>query len=155
MDNFFRHFRSRRFLVVLVMVLVLAGVISAWFYATQETPERKKRITEQAIREQNVEVCKKIKAYIDRESCFALVANAKGDPDTCSIVSEFSLRDGCLSIIAFGKRDPGICERVGERARKDSCFYDLAVFKEDPTLCKNITNEAWRDQCDSKFEKEE
>jgi len=108
-------------------------------------------------------VCKKVEE--DKERCYELVANQKGDceskrldPDgrdscylnkahdmndtsLCLEIFENEQKDNCLVMIAQNLEDTSICEKVEDSLSKEFCYGMLARQLNDNSLCRHVTNE--------------
>ncbi len=92
----------------------------------------------------NTALCKKL-SRDQRTPCFAIVAEAKNDPDTC-LEAETQV-DQCLYQYAADKKDGSICAKITDVDSKDRCYNDLANNLSDAALCDKIRNVDQKDSC--------
>ncbi|MFH1224587.1 MAG: hypothetical protein V1676_02165 [Candidatus Diapherotrites archaeon] len=93
-------------------------------------------------------LCRKV-SQDRRTMCYALVAEAKGDPNACAD-AEF-LKEQCYQTYASDKKESSVCGKIADVSAKDSCYSSLANQLKDAALCDKMSDIAQRDSCYSSF----
>lgn len=96
-----------------------------------------------AIKHKDSYFCKKSGRDI-RTICFALVAEAKNNPNECS-QAELE-QDNCYLQYAKDKKNSAICNNITDAVSKDSCYYAIAQTG-DVAACDKMSNNYQKDSC--------
>lgn len=115
-----------RILILIILVILVGGGISAWQYLKKESEIEKQKVLQDPIL-----ICQKIKNEDIKNECLAIV---KEDISFCDKGGE--RKDSCFYELAVQKEDPALCEKAGEL--KYRCYEDVAAITQDIQLCGKI-----------------
>ncbi|MEW6295255.1 MAG: hypothetical protein AB1467_03075 [Candidatus Diapherotrites archaeon] len=97
-----------------------------------------------AAKLKDTSLCKKVSKDV-RLSCYALVAEVKGDPAVCK-EAELS-EDQCYNQYATDKRDAVVCEKIKDVSNKDNCYLNMAQRFGDSTYWEKIVSSIQKQSC--------
>jgi hypothetical protein len=84
-------------------------------------------------------------SILDKDSCFAALANTTGNVSVCDSIYSSDLKDSC--IYGFAKNDGTLCDRLFSKDMRAECFLSYARNSGDFKVCDNIGVEATRQAC--------
>jgi len=105
-------------------------------------------ITQVAVRNKNVEMCK------GNVGCIIEVSNRVGDSRLCQLIENDFIREDCLDTVeatkqATGNKNIEACKNL---VRRMECIKEVAFRLADPKICENIEWESIRQDCLDQFD---
>lgn len=112
--------------------------------------DRNKCYTEQAIREEDAGVCKKIDAQYAQATC---IASVKKDPSICQEIPDYIEKPLCYKEVAIRKQDSSLCGEIKSNVGnyRSDCYAYFAVIDSDASICDNIPEKPCQTDCYNRY----
>lgn len=82
-----------------------------------------------------------------KEQCYQTYASDKKESSVCGKIADVSVKDGCYQSLANQLRDAALCDKISDVMQRDSCYVNFTNQTSDPALCEKIQTSYQKDSC--------
>lgn len=122
-----------------VAFLAFPFIISTLFPRLAPVSQNKLILAE-AIESGNIELCKSMRVFHDKETCFRNVAEKTGNAELCLNIPGISGRWGCLHLLVKKIKNPTICELYLNQENIFEASRWVDDMKAEYNLCLKIVS---------------